>query len=99
MLEELADVITMTLYFYNKLDLSINEITNHVDTEDILEVLNYLYQQCSKLMTKEYSKNLVIDIYSNLIYVSKLFNLTEEEIIIAINNKHKIIEERLNSDY
>jgi len=98
-LEEYADVITMTLYFYNILDLEINKDINHINSDDILEVLNYLYQQMSKLMTNEYNKDLVVDIFNNLIYVSKLLNITEDEILESISKKHKIIEERLNSKY
>jgi len=98
-LEEYADVITMILYFYNILDLEINEDINHIESNDILEVLNYLYQQMSKLMTNEYNKDLVVDIFNNLIYVSKLLNITEDEILESISKKHKIIEERLNSKY
>jgi len=98
-LDELADVITMTLYFYNILDLEINEVSNHIKNEDVIEVLNYLYQQMSKLMTDEYCKELVVDIFNNVIYVAMLLDINDEEILNAIDKKHKIIEERLNSDY
>lgn len=97
-LEELADVITMVLYFYNVLNIDIDEISTHLNNKNIIEVLNYLYAQMSKLMTNS-TKELVIDIFNNLIYVSQLLNIKEEEILNAINQKHKIIEERLNSDY
>lgn len=98
-LEEYADVMTMILYFYNILDLQIMQPFSHAESQDILEVLNYLYNQMSKLMTDKYLENLVIDIFNNLIYVSQLLNISEDEIIDAINKKHKIIEERLNSEY
>jgi hypothetical protein len=45
------------------------------------------------------AKKLLKNILSNLIYLSDLFELKESDIIEAIINKQKIIEERLNSEY
>ena len=50
-------------------------------------------------MTDEYSKDLVVDIFNNLIYVSSLLDITENEILEFISKKHIIIEERLNGEY
>ena len=100
MLLEYADVITMVLYFYNNLGmkLDINSLPNHIDNKNILDVINYLYLKGTDLINN-YSIELVKDILSNVLYLGYLFNLNEEDILDSINKKHKIIEERLNSNY
>ncbi len=97
-LEEFADVITSTLVFYNMLNLKIEEPKTHLKTNDILELFNYLFIQSSKLMNN-FNSELVIDIFNNLFYAKELLNIKEEDILESINKKHKIIEERLNSNY
>lgn len=100
MMLEYADVITMVLYFYNNLGmkLDINNLPNHIESKNIFDVINYIYLIGTDLINN-YSEVLVSDILSNVLYLGKLFNLDENEILEFINKKHKIIEERLNSDY
>lgn len=97
-LEEFADVITSILVFYNMLNLKIEEPKNHLKTNDILELFNYLFSQTSKLMNN-FSADLVIDIFNNLFYAKELLDIKEDELIKSISKKHKVIEERLNSEY
>lgn len=97
-LEEYADCITMLLVFYNNLNMKINPEINHLETVNILEVINYLYQEGSKIL-KSISEELLTNIFNNLIYLGSLLNLTEEEIINSMKNKQKIVEVRLNSEY
>ena len=100
MLLEYADVITMVLYFYNNLniELDINNLPNHIDNNNILDLINYLYLKGTDLINN-YSVELVKDILSNVLYLGYLFDLNEEDILDSIIEKHKIIEKRLNSNY
>jgi dimeric dUTPase (all-alpha-NTP-PPase superfamily) len=97
-LEELADVITMILYFYNIFNINTIDIKEHINSNDCYEVINYLYDKMSNLM-HEKTNDLIIDIFSNTIYLSKLLNIKEKELLNAIDKKHKILKERLESDY
>lgn len=98
LLEEYADCITMALTFFNVLDLELKDFKNHHKIDNILVVINYLYQQGSKLMSK-IDEELVKDIFINLLYLGELLGLEKEEIIKAIEYKLLKVEERLNSDY
>lgn len=97
-LEEYADNITICLTFFNEIGLDIDNNYLHKDTEDILELANYLYEKVSLIMY-HLDKDLICDIFGNLLYLGKILIITEEEMIMEIKRKHKIIEERLNSDY
>lgn len=96
--EELADCITMTLTMFYVLDLEINTLKEHHKTKDVLELINYIYSQGSKLMTK-LNEDLVKDILSNLFYLAELLELDKEEIYRVLSYKQDKVEERLNSDY
>ncbi len=98
MLEEFADCITMLLFFFNDLNISLKEEYNHIESKNVLDVINYLYYKGSKIIS-DYNKELLEDIYGNLLYLGKLFDFKDDEIILAIDNKQNKIEERLNSDY
>ena len=98
MLLEYADTITMCLTFYRELGLDLENEYLHIDEKDILKVINYLYQNISMLLNN-LNKELIKDIFNNLLYLGELLELSEEDVLNAICKKHKIIEERLNSDY
>lgn len=98
-LEEYADCLISTLTFYYALDMNLDEeLVEHQKTDNILEIINYLYQECTKIM-KNMNESLLRDILSNLMYLGELLDLSHEEIIDACQKKQDIIEERLNSDY
>ena len=96
MLEEYADTITMCLTFMREFNEEIDDSYLHIETNDKLEVINYLYSRITLLMKRE---NVIKDIFYNLLYLGNLFEFKEEEVLDAINNKHKIIKNRLESDY
>lgn len=96
-LEELADTFTILMYFYNVLNIDIS-YSNLNESRDILEVINETYYFGTKLY-KKLDKLLLQNIFANLLIISKILNISEEEIIGAITKKQNIIEERLNSDY
>lgn len=98
LLEELADTITMCLTFCSVFKLELQKEYPHLRTNDSIEIINYLYLQCSLLMDKP-NKELICDILGNLLYLKTILKINDDEIVDAIEKKHKIIEERLNSDY
>lgn len=98
-LEEYSDCIIMILYFYNILDMEIDFNIKHIDSDNILEVTNYIYNKATLLMNN-CSKDLVKDLFNNIIYLGQLFNLDEKEILNSIEKKQKEISKRLSStDY
>ena len=97
-LEEYADVITMCLYFMNEFKMELDDRYLHIGSNDILEVINYLFNKMSLLMNNN-DQELLKDIFGNVLYLGKILEFSEEEIIDVINKKHQIIEERLKSDY
>jgi len=97
-LEEYADCITMCLTFFNLLGLELDKFKEHIESDNVILVINHLFQQGSKLMT-EMNEELVKDIFVNLLYVGDLLGLKKDEIINSINKKITKVEERLNSDY
>ena len=97
MLEELADCFTMLMYFYNILNIDI-EIFNRKSDLNILEIINETYMLGSQLYNN-LSKELVNNIFSNLLLIANKLNIKENEIIESITKKQKIIEERLNTNY
>ena len=98
MLEEYADVITMILSFYGIYNLEIKETYNKIEETDILKVIMELYNK-SYMFYKESNKDILEEIFNYTLYLGKLLNFDEDEILNAIKNKQKIIELRLNSDY
>lgn len=96
-LEEYADAITMTLSFYTIFDYEL-EYMNHYDTDNILELFNVLLKDSTYIFDKN-NKELIKNIFSNLLYLGKLLEFSDEEIYDACYKKMKIVEERLNSDY
>ena len=94
-LEEYADTITMCLNFMREQKVELDDRYSHINTTDKLEIINYLYSKITLLMNKEK----VIEDIVNLLYLGKLFAFSEDEVLNAISKKHKIIKERLESDY
>jgi len=97
-LEEYSDCITMILFFFGKLDLDLENIPKPYNSNNILDVINNTYLLGTKLIDN-CNEELLKKIFSNLIYISKLLNIKDNDIITAIDKKQKIIEERLNSEY
>ena len=98
MLEEYADVVTMILTFYGELDLEFNEIKDDILENDIIKLIQHLYEMAPNIY-HSLNENLIRHIFLVVMHIGILLDLKEEEVIDAILNKQKIIEERLNSDY
>ena len=97
-LEEYADCIIMIFPFFGMLDVNLDNLGEHQESDNILVVINYLYHQGTKLMT-ELSEALVKDIFVNLLYLGDLLELSKEEIIEATIKKQNKVEQRLNDEY
>ena len=97
-LEEYADVITITLTFFREFNLSIKEDYPKIEEKDILKLIMELYQKTYNFF-KYRDKNLIEEIFYYTLYIGTLLNFKECDVLEAIENKQKIIEERLNSNY
>ena len=95
-LDEFADCITMKLYFYNYLNLDLEVL--EIKDKELLEIINETFNLSTKIMNN-LNKELIINIFSNLLYIIKQLGYDEEEILNAIDKKEKIVMERLNSNY
>ena len=93
--EEYADALIMTLSMFNYLDINL-ELVEHSKTSNILEIFNELFKDASNIMNKDTLS--VKKVFSNLIYISTLLNITEEEIKDACYKKQEIVEKRLSDD-
>ncbi len=98
MLEEYADVITMILSFYGLYNLEIQKLDYKIDENDILKIIMELYNKAYNFYKNKDTK-LLEEIFQYILYIGKLLDLKEIEILDAIEKKQKIIEERLNSNY
>lgn len=98
MLEELADVFTMLMYFYNISNSSINFVNEDILDRNLFELINETYYLGTKLY-KDLNQELLDNIFINLLTISKIIGIEENEIIAAIKKKHIIVEERLISEY
>lgn len=98
MLEEYADVITMILTFYGIKNMKIKELNYNYSNKDLLDLIYDLYELALELRVF-LDEKILNEIFSLVIYIGKILKFKEKEIIEAIKNKQKIIEERLNSDY
>ncbi len=97
-LDEFADCITILLTFFNYLDLDLENMGNPYESDNILDVINDTYRLGTELLDN-YNEGLVKTIFSNLMHISRLLHIKEEDVIDATFKKLKIVEERLNSNY
>ena len=97
MLDEYADVITMILTFYGIKNLELKEL-NKTYNKDILELIHDLYELSLRLNIF-LDEEVLEEIFNLVLYIGKILEFKENEIIDSIENKQKIIEKRLNSDY
>ena len=99
MLEEYADCITMVLTLCASLNMDLNfSSAGHLDSKNILIVINHLFKQGSKLMDRV-TEEVLCDIMANLLYVGELLNFSQDEVLLWLQKKQDIIEERLNDEY
>ena len=99
-LEEFADSLMMILYMFNTYNIDKIDFVDIDMSDDILESFNYLIRMCTLLMDKDnIDERFLKEIFTRLIYIGKLLELSDKEIIDACNKKILKQEERLNNGY
>ena len=99
-LEEFADSLLMILYMFNTYNVG-SVSTVIVDmSRDILEELNVIIQMCTNLMNRDNIDEMFLkEIFTRLIHIGKLLDLSDNEIVDACYKKIIKNEERLISNY
>ena len=97
-LEELADCIMMSLYFFNYLNIDKVNIKMYNFSSDILICLNDIFK-LSTLLIDNINEEIITKIFSYLIYIGNLLNLEEKEIYEACLKKISKQEKRLEEGY
>ena len=99
-LEEFVDCLTMIFLFADTVHLTISSLlaASSFSNLNLLEIINEVYLDSTKLM-HHLNSDLIKKLFSNLIYISIILNLNEDEIISAFNIKLAKVENRLVTDY
>ena len=92
---EYADVLVMILYFFNVFNISLEEEYPKENDLDTVNEFMYLYEQLSRF-NKEYTKEIIKDVFVNTIRLGKLLNLKTDEVIDTCLKKININFERFN---
>ena len=99
-LEEFADSLMMILYMFNTYNIDKIDFIDIDMSDDILESFNYLIRMCTLLMDKDnINEKFLKEIFTRLIHIGKLLDLSDKEIVDACNKKILKQEERLNNNY
>ena len=99
-LEEFADSLMMVLYMFNTYNIDKVDFIDIEMSLDILKEFNYLLRMCTLLMNKDSVNEMYLkEIFTRLIHIGKLLDLSDIEIVEACNKKISKNEERLNNDY
>lgn len=97
-LEEYADCVMMILSFHTYFNLELEENKIKIDTTNIFEMFNKLFEEASQMMYNG-SETLIKEIFNNMLYLGKMLSLKEKEIYDTCYKKMNVVKERLNSDY
>ena len=98
-LEEYADVMLMVLYFFNILDISLDEeFPKYIKTNDILEQFTILFNLSSRIRD-EYNEDIIKEIFINLLQLGYLLDFTDEDIISGCLRKIEINMKRFEIEY
>ena len=97
-LEEYIDCLFMILYFCNITDVSLNEDFIEENDRNVVEVFLKLYEYGTDL-NKELDKEVIKKLLVEILYLSKIFGFTLEDLKKETKRKSLVIQKRLNSDY
>ena len=92
---EYADVLVMILYFFREFDISLNEEFSLENDLDLVNEFMYLYEQLCRF-NKEYTEDIIKDVFVNFLRLGKLLDLGTDEIINTCLEKININIERFN---
>lgn len=100
LLEEYADCLSMLLCLFNYFEIDTLEVMDIEMSDDILLVFNEIIRMCTILMEKEeVTENILKKIFTYLLHIGKLLNLSDKNILDACYKKILKNEERLKTDY
>lgn len=98
-LEEYADVMLMIMYFFNELNISLDEeFPEYCKQDDILALFTYLFYLSSRIR-EEYNKEIIKEIFVNFLKLGYMLKLTNKEIISNCYKKIDINKKRFEIDY
>lgn len=97
-LEEYADGLIMILVFASMVEISLDEEFPKNSKNDINDQFLYLYKLVGNLMDN-FNKSYVKEILSNFIYLGKLLDFSDEDIINGVLNKIKKNKKRLKESF
>ncbi len=83
---EYVDCIIMTLYFFNKMNISLEEKFNEVDDYDKVEIFARLYKLASEFYYNN-DKDIIKEIFVTLIKLGYLIGFNNDDIIDACLTK------------
>ena len=99
-LEEFADSLLMVLYMFNTYNVDYVSTVDVDMSNDILYEFNVMIRMCTNLIDKENITEVYLkEIFTRLLHIGKLLELTDNEIVDACYKKIIKNEERLSSDY
>ena len=99
-LEEYADCLSMLLCIFNYYEVDEIKIIDRELSDDIVIIFNDVIRMCTMLMNEDIvTDELLYEIFTYLLHISKLLNLDDNDIIDACYMKLGKNIERLNSDY
>ena len=100
LLEEYADCLSMLLCIFNYYNVESIEVLDIELNNDIIFMFNEIIRMCTLLMNKDNVNNrLLNEIFTYLLHIGKLLDITDREIIDACYKKLGKNIERLNSNY
>lgn len=97
-LEEYADTLLMVFYFFNQFNISLDEEFPRENNYDIVNEFMDLFNLISRLKD-EYTKDLIKEIFVNMLRLGTLLGFSIDEIIESSLKKIKIDMKRFEIDY
>ena len=100
LLEEYADCLSMLFCIFNANGYDDVKVLDIELGDDIVLIFNEMIRMCTLLMNKEnVDKKLLLKIFTYLLHVGKLLDISDRELLDACYMKLGKNIERLNSDY
>lgn len=97
-IEEYVDSLQMVLCMFNDLNISLDEEFPLEKEFDLIDGFMYLFNLSSKL-ANDYNKEILKEIFVNLLKLGYLIGFSDEEIILWFKKKIKINIERMETGY
>lgn len=100
LLEEYADCLSMLFCIFNAHNIEELDVLDIELNDDIVLIFNEMIRMCTLIMDKDkVDKKLLLKIFTYLLHVGKLLDISDRELLDACYMKLGKNIERLNSDY